>query len=185
MEGFTESPSLSGARGAEERGRSLFVRDLGSGNLTADQRLPRPFEPTVRSELEQGPDLVCFSGDKLLGGCQAGIIVGRKDLVARLRRNPLMRMLRVDKVTYFILQETLIRHVNGETGDIALWDIMLQDEKKISARISALPPEHHNPARKRCMTRIETRSTVGGGAMPGFRMESRGVRIEVPGIVRR
>ena len=107
MDGFTDGPSLANLASLKTDSL-LFVRDLGSGNVTTDQRLPRPFEPTVRFELEQGPDLVCFSGDKLLGGCQAGIIVGRKDLVARLRRNPLMRMLRVDKVTYFLLQETQI-----------------------------------------------------------------------------
>jgi L-seryl-tRNA(Ser) seleniumtransferase len=181
MEGFTESPALSDLA-ALKNGSILFVRDLGSGNVTADQRLPRPFEPTVRAELEQGPDLVCFSGDKLLGGCQAGIIVGRKDLVARLRRNPLMRMLRVDKVAYFILQETLILHSNAATDDIALWKIMLQDDSVMKARIARFIRLINHPAKKKCIERIETQSVVGGGAMPGYRVKSRGVHIEAPGL---
>ncbi len=181
MEGFTGSPALS-ELGSLRSGSVLFVRDLGSGNLSADPRLPRPFEPTVRSEMEQGPDLVCFSGDKLLGGCQAGIIVGRKDLMARLRRNPLMRMLRVDKVTYFFLQETLILHSNGETGDIELWRVMLQDEKAIAARIGRFFRLITHPAKEECIRRVDTRSVVGGGAMPGFHLKSRGVSVDVPGM---
>jgi L-seryl-tRNA(Ser) seleniumtransferase len=181
IQGFTESPSLRDLSTLKNE-KIIFVRDLGSGNFFEDQKIFRPFEQTVRSELEQGPDLVCFSGDKLLGACQAGIIVGRKDLMGRLRRNPLMRMLRVDKVTYFILQETLILHVNGEYDDIALWGIMRQNKKDISARISRFIRTIKSPGKKQILKRIETQSTIGGGAMPGFHMESMGVQIDVPGI---
>ncbi|MBN1498188.1 MAG: L-seryl-tRNA(Sec) selenium transferase [Spirochaetes bacterium] len=184
MDGFTDKPSLANLASLKTDSL-LFVRDLGSGNVTTDQRLPRSFEPTVRFELEQGPDLVCFSGDKLLGGCQAGIIVGRKDLVARLRRNPLMRMLRVDKVAYFLLQETLIRHSNGEAEEIALWQVMLQDEKAIGARIARFLRLVSHPAKERCIRRVDTQSVVGGGAMPGFHMKSRGLSVDVPGLTAR
>ncbi|MBN2159067.1 MAG: L-seryl-tRNA(Sec) selenium transferase [Spirochaetes bacterium] len=181
IEGFTESPSL--AELASLKSESvIFVRDLGSGNLVTDQRLPRPFEPTVRSELEQGPDLVCFSGDKLLGGCQAGVIVGRKDLIARLRRNPLMRMIRVDKVTYFIIQETLLHHVNGDVEKIELWDAMLRDMKDVSRRVNRFFRLMKSRDKRKFVKRVKTRCTVGGGAMPGFEMESRGVQIHFPGV---
>jgi len=181
MQGFTESPQLRAL--SELKSETIvFVRDLGSGNIVNDQDMFRQFEPTVRSEIEQGPDLVCFSGDKLLGACQAGIIVGRKDLVGRLRRNPLMRMLRVDKVSYFILQETLIRHVNSEYDDIVLWGIMKQTTKEISARISRFMRAIKNPVKKQIIKRIRTQSAVGGGAMPGFQMESMGVQIDVVGV---
>jgi L-seryl-tRNA(Ser) seleniumtransferase len=181
MQGFTESPPLRELSALKSE-RIVFVRDLGSGNLNEDPKTLRPFEPTVRAELGQGPDLVCFSGDKLLGACQAGIIVGSKDFVGRLRRNPMMRMLRVDKVTYFILQEALIRHVNGEYDDIVLWNVMTQAKKDISARISRFMRAVRNPGKKQVITKIKTQSTIGGGAMPGFQMESAGVRIDIPGV---
>lgn len=181
IQGFAESPSLKDLAALKGKG-IIFVRDLGSGNLVSDPRLPRPFEATVRSEIDQGPDLVCFSGDKLLGGCQAGIIVGRKDLVGRLRRNPLMRMLRVDKITYYILQETLIRHVNGEHDTLALWNIMVQDGKEIGSRISRFLRLVTGPEKKDFLKRTVTRSAIGGGSMPGFQRDSRGIQVEIPGL---
>jgi L-seryl-tRNA(Ser) seleniumtransferase len=181
IEGFTESPRLS-ELAALKGDQVLFVRDLGSGNLADERGLPRPFEPTVRSELEQGPDLVCFSGDKLLGACQAGIIVGRKDLMARLRKNPLMRMIRPDKLTYYILQETLLRYVNGETEEIRARSVVTQDVKTIASRIGRFIRLVRHPDRKRLVRRVGTESTVGGGALPGFRLGSLGVSIEAPGL---
>lgn len=181
MTGFTEGPSLSELSSLRGEG-ILLVRDLGSGNLTEDRRLPRPFEPTVRWELAQGPDLVSFSGDKLLGGCQAGVIVGRRDLLERLRKNPLMRMVRVDKISYYLLQETLIRHVNGEAGDIALWSMMLQEKKAIAARVSRFLRMIRDTSSKDIVRRVETRCAIGGGAMPGVDMESIGVSVEIPGV---
>ena len=181
MQGFTENPPLRDLSALKNE-KIVFVRDLGSGNLNEEQKMFRPFEPTVRAELEQGPDLVCFSGDKLLGACQAGIIVGSREMVGRLRRNPLMRMLRVDKVTYFILQEALIRHVNGEYDDIVLWDIMKQTKKELSARISRFMRAVKSPNKKQIIKKVTTQSTIGGGAMPGFQMESAGVRIDLPGV---
>ncbi len=180
MQGFTDSPRLA-ELAALKSDSVIFVRDLGSGNMTTDQGLPRPFEPTVRYELEQGPDLVCFSGDKLLGGCQAGIIVGRKELVARLRKNPLMRMIRPDKIAYYILQETLLHYVNGEESGISSWSVMTQGEQEIAARINRFMRIIRHPEKARLIRRTSTMSTIGGGAMPGYRLESRGVSIVVPG----
>ncbi len=181
MTGFTECPALSELASLRNEG-ILFVRDLGSGNLTDDRRLPRPFEPTVRWALAQGPDLVSFSGDKLLGGCQAGIVVGRRDLVERLRKNPLMRMVRVDKISYYLLQETLIRHVNGETEALALWDSLLQEKKAVAARVSRFLRMIRDASVKELLRRVETRCAIGGGAMPGVDMESLGVSVEIPGV---
>ena len=181
IEGFTESPRLSELAALKSES-IVFVRDLGSGNMADERGLPPPFEPTVRSELEQGPDLVCFSGDKLLGACQAGIIVGRKDLVARLRKNPLMRMIRPDKIAYYILQETLLRYVNGEADEVRCRSIMTEDVKKIAARINRFMRLVSHPDKKRLVRRVNTVSTVGGGTMPGYRLESRGVSIEAPGL---
>jgi L-seryl-tRNA(Ser) seleniumtransferase len=92
LEGFTEAPTLK-ELSTLKNDKIVFVRDMGSGNLVNDW-MPGRFEQTVYHETAQGADLVCFSGDKLLGGCQAGIIVGKREIIAKLRKNPLMRMLR-------------------------------------------------------------------------------------------
>lgn len=185
--GFTEEPSpaeLAALRDelSERQGWPvLYVRDLGSGNLVDDDRLPRPFDPAVAAELGQGADLVCFSGDKLLGACQAGIIIGKKELVARVRKNPLMRILRADKFAYFILQEVLLEYINGGFENLPLWRALLSDAAVLSGRIGKFIRAMADPGKKSVVKRVPTRSVIGGGAMPGFEMESRGVRINIPG----
>jgi L-seryl-tRNA(Ser) seleniumtransferase len=180
MQGFTSAPSLKELSALKSKS-VFFVRDLGSGNLAGNPGLPGDFDPTVGSELEQGADLVCFSGDKLLGGCQAGIIAGRKDLMARLRQNPLMRMLRVDKLTYYILQETLLKLINGEVSENVLWRLLLQNNRELSGRINKFIRMMKTPDVTNFVTRVKTKSVIGGGAMPGYEGESCGVQVEIPG----
>ena len=112
--GFTEQPRLADlVRVARAHGLPL-VDDLGSGALFASSSLLLGDEPTARESLEAGADLVCFSGDKLLGGPQAGIIVGRAELVEQLRRHPLQRALRADKLTLAALEATLALYLDPE-----------------------------------------------------------------------
>jgi L-seryl-tRNA(Ser) seleniumtransferase len=180
MHGFTSAPTLRELSALKNKSM-LLVRDLGSGNLVSNPQLPGDFDPTVGSELERGADLVCFSGDKLLGGCQAGIIAGREDLVMKLRKNPLMRMLRVDKLTYYILQETLLKSINGEESDITLWKLLFQDDGELSGRMKRFIRMMKNSEALKFISRVRTRGVIGGGAMPGYERESHGIQIQVPG----
>ncbi len=180
VKGFTAEPALKELASLKKEGL-LLVRDLGSGNLVTDQKLPRPFEPAISWELAQGPDLVCFSGDKLLGASQAGIIVGGKEEIARLRKNPLMRVLRVDKLCYHIIQEVLLIYARGQWEELPLWRMIQASPKEIARRASKLTKLLTPKARSRVSV-IEMKSTFGGGAMPAEELESRGIAIAVPGL---
>jgi len=176
IEGFTKSPSLK-ELASLKNDRVIFVRDLGSGNLT--ETAIHNFEQTVYSELTQGPDLVCFSGDKLLGGCQAGIITGRKDLIALLRKNPLMRMLRVDKITYTILQETLLEYVNSREERIGVRGMITRKPDDISRAVNRFI-KMCGPANN-MLKKVKVNGTYGGGSMPGQEIESYGVEVNASG----
>ena len=180
MIGFTKSPSIKELASLKSES-IILVRDLGSGNLINDPALPQPFEPTIVDELSQGADIVCFSGDKLLGACQSGIIIGKKELIAKLRKHPLMRMLRVDKITYYILQETLLKYANNSKEKILLWKTIFQEKKNNSAKIKKLL-EIITATDKLKITEIATKSTFGGGSMPGLEFDSTGIQIEISGM---
>jgi len=179
LEGFTESPSMKEMASLKNE-NIVFVRDMGSGNLVNDW-MPGSFEVTAYHEMAQGADLVCFSGDKLLGGGQAGVIVGRRDLIARLRKNPLMRMLRVDKITYTILQETLLSYVNGSYTDTELWRTITQGAEAASRRAARLIRMCGTEANN-ILKKVKTRCAYGGGSMPGEELDSFGVEISLPGL---
>jgi L-seryl-tRNA(Ser) seleniumtransferase len=181
LRGFSSEVSLKELAGFKSDSL-LLVRDLGSGNLVHDRRLGPRFEPSVSSELSQGADLVCFSGDKLLGGCQAGIIVGRKDLIARLRKNPLMRILRVDKIAYYILQETMLCYVNGEIESVPVWSMILQERGDIEKKVARFLRLIKHPGKVKALVRVPLESTFGGGSMPDEVLPSAGLRVEIPGM---
>ena len=157
--GFTESPRLADlARLAEERGLVL-VDDLGSGVLphVGD-------EPTVHESLAAGAHVVTFSGDKLLGGPQAGIVVGRTDLVERLRRHPLQRALRADKLTLAALEGTLALYRSGRVGSPVL-QMLTEPAESVRSRAERLAE----------LTGGKVEPTVaraGGGSLPTTDLES-------------
>ncbi|MDP1570668.1 MAG: L-seryl-tRNA(Sec) selenium transferase [Vicinamibacterales bacterium] len=177
VEGFTERPSLPAL---VEAGRAVGVpvaEDLGSGNLQDGWA----FEPPVRASLEAGVDLVCFSGDKILGGPQAGILAGRRALVDRLRAHPLMRALRVDKLTLAALEATLLEHLAGRAADtVPVARMIAMPVAAIEARARALAATL--AAAGWSVEVLEGGSAVGGGSAPGLELPTRLVAVSRAGL---
>jgi L-seryl-tRNA(Ser) seleniumtransferase len=180
IQGFTSSvPEADLAKLAHDRGLP-FIVDLGSGTLVDLEHYGLPHEPTPRETLAQGADLVTFSGDKLLGGPQAGLLVGSRDIVHRLRRNPLKRALRVDKMTLTALESVLQLYSNPDRLKAELptlrWltrdatDIASQAER-VLPHVAAALGEH---ARARTIT---CTSQIGSGSLPVDRLTSCGIAV--------
>ncbi|OGO51392.1 MAG: L-seryl-tRNA(Sec) selenium transferase [Chloroflexi bacterium RBG_16_68_14] len=160
--GFTASVSIQElAQLARER-RLYLIDDLGSGCLLDTARFGLPPEPTPQESLAAGADLVLFSGDKLLGGPQAGIIAGRREVVERLRRHPLARAVRIDKVSIAGLAATLNHYLKDEAAEkVPVW-------RMIAAPVDGLARRARRWARAagRGATVVDGRSMVGGGSLP-------------------
>ena len=163
--GFTERPELIDLALIAQRSGLPLVDDLGSGALG---RLGD--EPTPADSLRAGTDLVCFSGDKLLGGPQAGIVVGRADLVERLRRHPLQRALRADKLTLAALEGTLALALDPSTRDeVPVLRMLHEPVEAVRARAERLAELVGGEVE-------ETVARVGGGALPLAELPSSPVR---------
>src|SRR5438132_13564667 len=151
--GFEERPRLEEVAEVARRHGLPLVDDLGSGALT-----PVHAEPTAKEALAGGADLVCFSGDKLLGGPQAGIVLGSAELVERLRRHPLQRALRIDKLSLAALEGTLLLHLEAPER-IPVLRTLAQDAATVRARAERLAAATGGEVE-------ETVGRVGGGALP-------------------
>ncbi|MBP7776121.1 MAG: L-seryl-tRNA(Sec) selenium transferase [Acidobacteria bacterium] len=176
IEGFTEQPALAGLVAAAHAAGVVVVEDLGSGNFDAAS----PWEPTVQASLAAGVDLVAVSGDKMLGGPQAGIVLGQKALVDRLRAHPLMRALRVDKLTYAALEGTLLEHRAGRAHDTVPVLRMLHIPKDaVTARARAVAEALGAGGWE--TTVVDGASAIGGGSAPGVAVPTSLVRLAWPG----
>jgi len=157
-----------------KRNRLPVVEDLGSGCLV-DLSSVGINEPTVRESVEAGFSLVLFSGDKMLGGPQAGIIAGKKDLVQKVRRHPLFRALRVDKLTIAAMEATLHAYLRGAWKEIPALRMMQMSFEEISARTDAfyrtLSAKIANADAEVEIT--DGRSLVGGGSTPAQSLPTR------------
>jgi L-seryl-tRNA(Ser) seleniumtransferase len=165
--GFSEQPRLSELAAVARQHEIPLVDDLGSGALA-----PVGDEPTPAESLRAGADLVCFSGDKLLGGPQAGVVVGRADLVERLRRHPLQRALRADKLTLAALEGTLSLALDPSTRDeVPVLRMLHEPVERVRARAERLAALVEGEVE-------ETVARVGGGALPLAEIRSAACAIE-------
>lgn len=184
--GFTETPDIQDlARLAHEHGL-LLLDDLGSGCLLDTTRFGLAPEPTVQGSLTAGADLAMFSGDKLLGGPQAGIIVGRRDLVERLRGHPLARAVRMDKASIAALTATLVHYLRGEALEkLPVWRMISASLGDIQRRARRWAKAMGAPAKV-----VDGRSMIGGGSLPEESLPTKLVAIPgdgayVTGLARR
>ena len=159
--GFTTEPSLTEMAALAHQHGIPVVDDLGSGVLLDTARYGLAHEPTVQESLAAGADLVCFSGDKLLGGPQAGIILGRADLVAKIKKHPLSRAVRADKLCLAGLSATLLHYLKNEAeSEIPIWRMIAQTADQLLARASAWQE------RLGAGEVAQGQSTIGGGSLP-------------------
>jgi len=175
--GFTERPSLSEF---VDLGRSRNIptfEDLGSGCIANLGPVGITDEPLVADSIRAGIDIICFSGDKLLGGPQAGIIAGKKLYVEKIRQNPLFRALRVDKLTISVLEFTLRAYLSGKMEDIPVWRMLHSSDAELKIRAELFAKQLGKNAQ---ITAIK--SLVGGGSAPETYMPSWGVTLNLVGV---
>lgn len=176
--GFTDKPSLEELAALSQRSGIPLVEDLGSGCLVdlSEQGIT---EPTVRQSIEAGVGIVTFSGDKLLGGPQAGIIAGKKDLIARVGRHPLFRALRVDKLTIAALETTLGAYLRAAWDEIPTMRMIRMTPQELKRRseslIRELRPEL--PLDEVEIDMVDGASLAGGGSTPTQSLPSKVIRI--------
>ncbi|HEY3118754.1 MAG TPA: L-seryl-tRNA(Sec) selenium transferase, partial [Chloroflexota bacterium] len=151
--------------------------DLGSGSLLPTETYGLEHEPMVQESVAAGADVVCFSGDKLLGGPQAGIIVGKADVIAKLRRHPLTRAVRPDKATLAALHATLLHYDRGEAQrEIPVWLMIATPTLDLERRGRHILAALGSPSG---LGVVESRATIGGGSLPEETLPSRAISVRV------
>ena len=163
--GFTEQPTVKELVELGELKGIPVLEDLGNGALFDLRQLGVTGESGVHDSLRAGVDVVTYSGDKLLGGPQAGMITGRTELVAKIRSNPLFRALRVDKLTYAVLEATLLEYLRGNLDNIPALQMMRATKADIHTRTEALAVEVCSNPNLRIDV-VEGESLIGGGTAP-------------------
>ncbi len=173
--GFTTEPKWKDIAAVAHAADIPVLDDLGSGALLDTAEYGLAHEPTVQESLAAGSDLVCFSGDKLVGGPQAGIIVGRAALIARIKKHPLARAVRVDKMALSALSATLSHYLKGEAEEkIPVWRMIAAQPSQLESRARAWAASLEGA------DVIPGESTVGGGSLPGEVLPTFLLSLDVP-----
>ena len=172
--GFTSEPELKDLADLAHQNEIFLLDDLGSGALLDTASFGLAHEPTVQESLAAGSDVVCFSGDKLLGGPQAGIIVGKADLLKKMKKHPFARAIRADKLCLSALSATLLHYLKDEAErEIPVWQMISQPSEQVRKRaaywVSVLQQGEVIPGK----------STVGGGSLPEEEMDTYLVALDV------
>lgn len=176
--GFTKSLQIKDLREIADRHDLIVADDLGSGVLFDLTSIGLPYEPTVQDSLRQGADIVCFSGDKLLGGPQAGIIVGKKKFIDEMKKNQMLRALRVDKIIISFLYNTLKLYKNESHLDkIPILNMLAQKPEYIQEKASILFEQLKVNQNAAQISIIQSKSQVGGGTMPTVLLDSYSIGI--------
>jgi L-seryl-tRNA(Ser) seleniumtransferase len=173
--GFTEQPTLDELVALARRRNLPLMEDLGSGSLIDLHSVGINGEPGVLDSLRAGIDIVTYSGDKLLGGPQAGLISGRADLVARMRSNSLFRALRVDKLTYAALEATLLAYVRRDHDAVPVLRMMRLSKDQIARRAEEIISRVQSAQGKSRLKLelLDGESVIGGGAAPSALLPTR------------
>jgi L-seryl-tRNA(Ser) seleniumtransferase len=177
MVGFTERPSLSSFADLGKTRNIPTFEDLGSGCIADLESLGVRDEPLATESIRAGIDIISFSGDKLLGGPQAGIIAGKKFYVEKVRQNPLFRALRVDKLTISVLEVVLQSYLQGRVEDIPIWRLLRASEATLRERVEAFAKRAGDITRP-----VQLNSIFGGGSVPETSVPSWGVALYIPGL---
>jgi len=173
--GFTSEIAISELVELAHRRQVPVLDDLGSGALLDTARFGLAHEPTVQESVRAGVDLVCFSGDKLLGGPQAGIILGRRELVAKIKQHPLARALRADKLCLAALSATLLAYLRDEAEQsIPVWQMVCQTPAALQERARQWASQLQTGGV------ISGQSTVGGGSLPEETLPTYLLALSVP-----
>lgn len=161
--GFTHSADISDLVKLSSSKGLPIIQDLGSGTLIDTRDFNLDYEPTIQDSIKSGIDLVLFSGDKLLGGPQSGIIVGKKKYLDLIKKHPIARAIRIDKLNLTALSSTLLHYIKGEAIDkIPVWKMISADIESLKARVI----DWQNKITIESNI-IEGQSTIGGGSLPG------------------
>ncbi len=174
IEGFVSTPGTSELAAVASKHGTILIEDLGSGALIDTASVGLRSEPTVLESIEAGAAIVTFSGDKLLGGPQAGIICGRSDLVARIERHPLARAVRADKTTLAGIAATLRHYVAGDAAtSIPIWQMLGSPVEELRKRAEVICEGIEGSL-------LDSISSIGGGSLPGETLPSVAVALATP-----
>ncbi len=179
IRGFTHDAGLVELKGLAKEFDLPLVYDLGSGAIVDTAGYGMSHEPTVGEALASGADIVCISGDKLLGGPQCGIILGKKVYLDRLRKNPLMRAVRIDKYAAIALSATLLHYLKGETGELPVYRMMGATLETITERSCAMTQRLAGFGISSEV--IDGESLAGGGSLPDETLPTRLVVVDIKG----